>query len=72
MSLTDYTTEELECEVARRRGAEKARLNRLRKKHYEEKCSHCTKNLYKICGEFGVWTENVTGCIYFKDGRSLT
>ena len=72
MSLKDYTTEELESEVAQRRGAEKARLNRLRKEHYEQKCSHCTRNLNDICGEWGAWTRDVTGCSYFKDGRSWT
>jgi len=72
MSLKNYSLKELESEVAQRRGAEKARLNRLRKEHYEQKCSHCIKNLYGVCAEWGVWTKDVTGCSYFKDGWSMT
>jgi nitrate reductase beta subunit len=71
MSLTDYTTEELECEVARRRGAEVARVNRLRKSHYAQKCSRCMYNMHGFCSETCIGVHLITGCMYFKEDRIL-
>ena len=65
MSLSNYSTGELLSEVKRRSD----RLDRLRKRHYEEFCSKCVSNLFGMCTEVGGSCSLITGCIYDRKDK---